>query len=145
MKNSTANFRINAVEGTIEMTNKANKAIQNIGSEEYLEFVQLRKDFPDFRVVVKSIKKKTGKKSYKGLSIEEMKRFVATKGKAEAELFDKVITLAKTKNGSYALIKKWFLKNYKDEYNNELDALKAELEELENDMSFEEEELEEVA
>ena len=60
MKNTTANFRINAVEGTIEMTNKANKAIQNIGSEEYLEFVQLRKDFPDFRVVVKSIKKKTG-------------------------------------------------------------------------------------
>ena len=34
MKNTTANFRINAVEGTIEMTNKANKAIQNIGSEE---------------------------------------------------------------------------------------------------------------
>ena len=83
MKNNT-NFKINVVTGTIELTKKVEKELQNIHSTAYKELVQIRKDFPDFKVVVRTIKKNEEKESYKGLTVKEMERFVATQGKEAA-------------------------------------------------------------
>lgn len=124
MKNNT-NFKINVAAGTIEMTKKVEKEIQNIGSPIYNEFVQLRKDFPDFKMVVKTIKKNEEKESYKGLTIKEMERFVATQGEQAEAHFEKVQELAKARKGSYAIIKKWFLDNYKEAYSKEIEQIAA--------------------
>ena len=59
---------------------------------------------------------KENKKSYKGLSIDEMKRFINTRGEEEKQAFEKVLLIAEGKQGKYAMVKKWFLDNYKEIY-----------------------------
>ena len=70
---------------------------------------------------------------YKGLTVKEMKRFISTRDEKEVVLFERVCEIAENKQGKYAVIKKWFLNNYKDEYEKEIENLKlvAELEEIE--------------
>lgn len=100
-----------------------------IGSSAYNELVRIRKDFPDYTIKRKEIAKKENKKSFKGLTVKEMKRFLATVGKKDLELFEKVCKIAEGKQGKYAVIKKWFLNNYQDAYEQELENLKVKEEE----------------
>lgn len=111
-----------------------------IGSAAYDELVKVRKDFPDYTIRRKEITKKENKKSFKGLTIDEMKRFVATVGEEEVKLFEKVCEIAENKQGKYAVIKKWFLNNYQEAYEKELENLK-----LESELAELEAELEEAA
>ena len=99
-----------------------------IGSAAYNELVRIRKDFPDYTIRRKEIAKKENKKSFKGLTIDEMKRFLTTVGKEDLELFEKVCKIAENKQGKYAVIKKWFLNNYQEAYEKELENLKLESE-----------------
>ena len=66
------------------------------------------------------------------VSVKEMKRFISTRDEKEVVLFERVCEIAENKQGKYAVIKKWFLNNYKDEYEKEIENLKlvAELEEI---------------
>lgn len=105
------------------ITKAFEKAASQIGSKEYEEMVKTLKDFPEFEVKYKEIKKKTNKQSYKGLTIDEMKRFVSTRSTAEQEKFNKVLEIADGQRGKYAIVKKWFLDNYKDVYVSELDTI----------------------
>ena len=99
-----------------------------IGSAAYDELVRIRKDFPDYTIRRKEIAKKDNKKSFKGLTVEEMRRFLSTIGEADVKLFERVCEIAEGKQGKYAVIKKWFLNNYKEAYEKELENLKLEKE-----------------
>ena len=136
MKNNTTNYTINATQKVIIITKKFEKAANCIGSKEYNELVRLMNDFPTFEIRVKEIEKNNKKKTYNGLTIGEMKRFVETQSEEEAILFERVVAIAKHKKGAYAITKKWFLNKYKEAYEKEIEALKIEeelnqLEELE--------------
>lgn len=122
MKNTT-NYTINHATGVITITNKFAKAANVMNSPEYNIMVQLKKDFPQYKVQLKEIKKKSGKKSYKGLTLDVMKDFIARNDSDKVVLFEKVKAIAETKNGTYAIIKKWFLDNYKDMYESEIERL----------------------
>ena len=87
-----------------------------IGSAAYDELVRIRKDFPDYTIRRKEIAKKDNKKSFKGLTVDEMRRFLSTIGEADVKLFERVCEIAEGKQGKYAVIKKWFLNNYKEAY-----------------------------
>lgn len=130
MKTNGVSF--NHAAKVIIITKAFEKAANNIGSTEYNELVKIRRDFPDYTIKRKEIEKKTSKQTYKGLTVKEMKRFIATRSEKEVELFDKVCKIADSKQGKYAVIKKWFLDNYQKEYDKELENLKlaAELEEI---------------
>ncbi|MCI5524784.1 MAG: hypothetical protein MR381_01680 [Dorea sp.] len=145
MKNTTTNYTINAAAKEIIITKKFEKAANVIGSNEYKDLVTLMKDFPEFSIKVKEIKKKKGKKTYNGLTIKEMRRFIESRSENELILFDKVVEIAKQKKGSYAITKKWFLNKYKEDYDKELEALKLgmEIDEIENEL--EDIEMDEVA
>ena len=110
-----------------------------INSNAYLELIRVRKDFPDYTIKRKQIKKNASKQSYKGLTIDEMRRFLSTVGEKDAVLFEKVVEIASTKQGKYAIIKKWFLNNYQEAYEKELEKanLEKELEELESEVAEE--------
>lgn len=125
MKNNTTNngIKVNVVTKEIIITKAFEKAASQIGSKEYEEMVKTLQDFPEFVVKYKEIKKKANKTSYKGLTIDEMKRFVSTRSIAEQEMFDKVLELANGQRGKYAIVKKWFLDNYKEVYVSELDTI----------------------
>ena len=115
-----ANYTFDHVNKIIYITKRFENAANIIGSDTYNQLVKLTKDFPTYSISVIAPKKKQGKVSYKGLTIDEMKRFVATISNDEASLFDKVITIAQNKTSPYAVIKKWFLNKYKEAYLNEI-------------------------
>ncbi len=133
-------YTFNHANKVIKISKRFANAAEKFNSPEYKQFVQLVADFPTYSIEVVEIKKKENKVSYKGLSIDEMKRFIKSRSEEEAELFEKVITIAKNKTSPYAVIKKWFLKKYKEAYlnevaNAELDKLEAELDELDNEVN----------
>ena len=125
MKN-TREYTINFATETITITKRFGKAASDFNTAEHRTMVLLRKEYPTFKFEYKAIKKKENKHSYKGLTVEEMKRFLSTKTEKEQATFEKVILLADSKQSKYAVIKKWFLNHYKEEYNAELETLKAE-------------------
>ncbi|MBO5083132.1 MAG: hypothetical protein J6C06_11065 [Lachnospiraceae bacterium] len=134
-KTKSKGYVLNLVEGKIIITKSFLNKSSEYGSDEYNILVGLRKDFPDFKIEEKKIKTKENKKSYKGLSIEEMRRFVNTRGKKEVEKFEKVCNIAETQKSKYAIIKKWFLDNYKDIYVSEIETIKVDLEYKENSIN----------
>lgn len=123
MKNTT-NYTINFTTKEIIITKKFGKAASQIGSPEFMEMGKLRREFSDYKIVYKEIQKKENKKSYKGLTIDEMNRFMSGRANEEQELFKKVIDVAANRKGKYAIIKKWFLDNYKEAYEEEIKEIK---------------------
>ena len=126
----------NHVAKEIIITKAFEVEANTIGSPAYDELVRIRKDFPDYTIKRKEIAKRENKKSFKGLTIDEMKRFLATVGEEDVKLFEKVCAIAESKQGKYPVIKKWFLNNYKEAYEKELENLKleSELAELESEL-----------
>ena len=127
MKNTTKNvkgYELNLVEGKIILTKVFQKKACVYGSDEYTVLVGLRKDFPEFKIELKEITVNENKKTYEGLTIEEMKRFISTRSKEEYASFEKVLKIAEGKKGKYAIVKKWFLDNYKEVYVPEIETIK---------------------
>lgn len=111
--------RINRTNRTVEVTKSFDKAARRFGSEAYNALQQVRKDYPDFAVVVKAARTKTD--HMKGLTYEFMAKYIAShdddqqtnmkmfddlRGKSEeAELFG-------IAGVPYSEIKAWFLRTY---------------------------------
>ena len=134
MKN--INYYFNHETKEIIITKAFLKDSSVIGSAAYKELLKLKTDWSDYTIKVREIKKNDSKKKYKGLTIEEMRRFVATRSEEELKLFDKACVIAENKQGKYAIMKKWFLNKYQKDYDEELENLKLEkeLEEIEEDL-----------
>lgn len=122
--NKTTNYSINFETEEIIITKKFGKAASQIGTPEFKIMQQLRKEFVGFSFVYKTIERKENKKSYKGLSIDEMKRFLSNRTEEEKEMFEKVLAVAANKQGKYAIVKKWFLDRYKEAYSKEVETMK---------------------
>ena len=115
-------YKVDQIAGTITITKKFAKAAGVLGSVEYNIMKQLRTDNPTFTVLMREIKKKEGKKSYRNLTYENMRTFIATmEGEDSDRLFefDRVLACSKSQSAPYAYVKKWFLSIYKDEFKSE--------------------------
>ena len=111
------NYNIDFTTKTIELTKRFAKNAGVFNSPEYKEMISMRKDFPDFNVVIREIKRKAGKKTYKNLTIDAMRAFITEWEGEESEAlttFEKVVAISKVQAGPYAYVKAWFIKNYKD-------------------------------
>ena len=123
-----ANYSIDFFTSTIIITKKFYKAASVLNSPEYKEMMQLRRDNPDFTIVLREIKKKEGKKSYRNLNYANMRTFIEnyeTDDGVRADRikeFEKVMELSKVQSGPYVYVKTWFLKMYGDAYNPEQKA-----------------------
>lgn len=120
-----ANYNIDFITATITITKKFYKAASILNSPEYKEMMQLRRENPTFSIVLREIKKKEGKKSYRNLTYENMQTFIEnyeTDDGVRADRikeFEKVMALSKVQSGPYAYVKNWFLKQYGEAYNPE--------------------------
>ena len=120
-----ANYNIDFFTSTIIITKKFYKAASVLNSPEYKELMQARRDNPDFTIVLREIKKKEGKKSYRNLNYANMRTFIEnyeTDDGVRADRikeFEKVMELSKVQSGPYAYVKTWFLKMYGEAYNPE--------------------------
>ena len=111
-------MKINEKKFTIEVTKSFAQKASRVGSPEYYELLEVRHNFPKFKVVVNQTKSKD---SFKGLTYEYMKKYIQNhddekgsnmavfmelRGKSE-EADD-----AQADSMSYGEIKLWFLDAY---------------------------------
>ncbi len=119
-------YEINYIENTIIVTKSFLKKAGTIGSKEYNELAQVRRDFPEFTIQQREITKKQGKKTYGKLTYKVMAEFIEAQEEENASAilaeFERVQRLSKIQAGSYAFVKTWFLNRYKDVFEQEEEA-----------------------
>lgn len=116
MKNT---LKINHENKTIVMDRTFAKFAENTRSEEYAHLQQVRRDYPDYAVTTRTIKRNSEKETYKGLTYEYMEDYILRHETEEKQLeiikeFHELRTISKChKQGlRYPTIKKWFLEKY---------------------------------
>ncbi len=116
MKNT---LKIDFDNKTIIMDRTFAKKVEDTRSDEYLHLQTVRKDYPDYRVIARQIKRNPNKKTYSGLTYEYMENYILTHGddaavqKALAEYRElRLIAKCHGKGKGYPVIKQWFLEKY---------------------------------
>lgn len=125
------NIRINETKRTIEVTKTFAKEASKYGTMEYRELQEVRRDYPNFKVVTRSAGK--NKDGFKGLTLDYMETYIKEHREIEVkneetdevekkdvlvEFYEKCgkdangkkVDFSKTE--SYGTIKKWFLEVY---------------------------------
>ena len=116
MKNT---LKINHEKKTIIMDRTFAKFAENTRSNEYAHLQQVRRDYPDYDVIKRTIDRNPHKETYKGLTYEYMEDYILRHESEECALaviteFNELRTISKChKQGlRYPTIKKWFLDKY---------------------------------
>lgn len=112
------NITINSKNNTIEMTKKFAGNAKRFGTDAYKELQMARRDYPDFRVIIKEVA--TKKESFKGLTFKYMESYIMAHdedGTILAEFKDLRAESEEAKEAmaescSYGEIKSWFLEKY---------------------------------
>jgi len=116
MKNT---LRVNHADRTIVMDRTFAKYAENTMSSEYAHLQQVRRDYPNYTVLQRQIKRNSTKKTYNGLTYEYMEDYIMTHGSAETiqkNLHDfhemRLISECHGRAFRYPVIKSWFLEKY---------------------------------
>lgn len=116
MKNT---LKISHTNRTIIMDRTFAKFAMNTMSVEYAHLQQVRRDYPNYTVVQRTIKRNSDKESYKGLTYKYMEDYIMNHGKPEvrkkniAEFNEmRLISECHSKAYRYPVIKSWFLEKY---------------------------------
>lgn len=84
-------------------------------SVEYAKLQAIHREFPEYKIVTKSIKKKENKESYKGLTYLYMERYISARGAEEdMEEYLEMKLLSECHKVRYPAIKRWFLNKFPD-------------------------------
>ena len=109
------NIEVNAKNRTIVITKAFAKAASNPCTEEYDLLQKVRRDYPNFKVVVKATKQK--KETTKGLTYEYMEKYIEAHDTDEKEIMAEYRVLRGldddlAESMSYAEIKGWFFDTF---------------------------------
>ena len=118
MKNT---LKINFDSKTIIMDRTFAAKVKDTRSDEYLHLQTVRNDYPDYRVITRTIKRNPDKETYKGLTYHFMEDYILHHG-SDAEVqealseYRELRNIAKChgKGKGYPVIKKWFLERYEE-------------------------------
>ena len=103
-------------ERILVMDKEFSKRASVVGSAEYEKLQAARRDYPDFTVKNRTIKKNPSKESYKGLTYEYMERYIRAsdeeKSQTVLEEYKRLRVLAECHSIRYPRIKQWFLNMY---------------------------------
>lgn len=95
------------------------KKAQDTRSEEYSHLQNVRRDYPDYRVIRRTIRKNPNKDTYKGLTYDYMRVYIAAhapqeKVSAAVAEFDEKVLISRCHSSCrrYPAIKAWFLEQY---------------------------------
>lgn len=116
MKNT---LKIDHAKGKIVMDRTFAKLSMDTRSEEYAHLQAVRRDYPTYEVITKTIKPNPNKETYKGLTYEYMTNYILTHETEENALavireFNelRVISNCHRQGLRYPTIKRWFLNKY---------------------------------
>jgi hypothetical protein len=86
------------------------------GSDEYKQLQEARKDYPNYGVMRKTIKKNSKKEAFKGLTYAYMEEYMDTHNVSEKnrQEYKEKRFLAKCHSIRYPHIKQWFLDTFPD-------------------------------
>lgn len=84
------------------------------GSEEYGKLQNCRRDYPEYSVVTRSIKKNPGKESYKGLTYKYIEKYIRNHENAQKNMaaYLQLREIAECHSVRFPNVKKWFLETY---------------------------------
>ena len=112
-------IKIKVEDSEIVISKPFAKKAYSFGTPEYEMLQTVRRDYPNFPVVQREIKKNTKVDHYKGLNYEYMKWYIGQYETQEKKALmlkalDDLIAISKChSNGKrYATIRNWFLDNY---------------------------------
>ena len=112
-------LKINHEEGIITMDRTFAKRAENTMSAEYTHLQSVRRDYPNYTVIRREIKKNPNKECWKGLTYEYMENYIIghegddTRDLVLKEFAEKrLISECHSKCHRYPVIKKWFLDKY---------------------------------
>ncbi len=110
----TTNLKINAKNRTIEMSNTFAKTASIFGSDEYKDLQEVRRDYPNYRVV--TVKQKgAGKADFANLSYDFMDKYIADHDECGELMKEYRALRGLDVNGvseDYQTIKDWFLNTF---------------------------------
>lgn len=116
MKNT---LKLNHAKREIVMDATFARNAENTMSPEYAHLQTVRRDYPDYTVIRRTIKRNANKECYKGLTYEFMETYILTHGKQETRIANlrefnemRLIAECHSKAFRYPVIKSWFLENY---------------------------------
>lgn len=106
--------KINHADRTIVMDRAFAKNAQIVGSKEYELLQACRKDYPEYTVVRRKIKRNSTKECYHGLTYGYMEEYIVSHENAaeRRKEYDELRLLAECHSIRYPTIKKWFLITY---------------------------------
>ena len=112
-------LKVNHEEGIITMDRTFAKRAENTMSAEYTHLQSVRRDYPNYTVIRREIKKNPNKECWKGLTYEYMENYIIghegddTRDLVLKEFAEKrLISECHSKCHRYPVIKKWFLDKY---------------------------------
>ena len=115
MVKNTRQLKIDHAKKTIIMGCAFAKKQANTDSKEYAELLEVHREFPNYKIKTKVVKKREDKESYKGLTYSYMKEYISLYGCAEdMNKYEYLLMLAQCHSVRYPTIKAWFLEKYPD-------------------------------
>ena len=112
-------FAYDFTNNTIVASKATLKKAGNPTTPEYKALMKMIAEQPTFKVVEKTINTKSGKMTYKGLTIEMMESYINEQKNAVALCaeFESIRQFAKdSKRREYPLLKQWFVEKFKEQY-----------------------------
>ena len=109
-------LKINHQSRTLVMDRTFAKNAAYVGAREYTLLQEARRDYPEYQVITRTIKKKANKECYRGLTYEYMENYIACHDNAETlmkEYWEERLT-SECHSVRYPNVKKWFLEKYPD-------------------------------
>ena len=125
-------FVVSHEDKTITLTKDFAKKSSNPATREFKELASLHKAYPDYDIIMRTANVPDSKDTGKGLTIEQMKRYLAQRPDSVEALaeFERVLAYygrevedkenpgKKIVKAPYGKMKSWFLGKYKKEYKN---------------------------
>lgn len=113
MKN---NYRIDYSANAIVATKAFLEEAEIYGTEEYKILQSIRKDYPNMRVVTRSVRTNKRKSDTKGITYKYMRMFIATMDRENLITFEETILhfekQIENKTKVFRCVRDWFLENY---------------------------------
>lgn len=99
-----------------QVTKAFEKQARIFGTPEYELWKSYRKDFPDAKMVTKTIKKNSSKRTYKNLTYANMERFLMQQSESAGLLKEFTVQkeIASIQQNPYRAVLAWFLKTFPD-------------------------------
>ncbi len=128
MKNE---LRIDFANEKIIMSRSFAKKCSDTKSSEYTHLQSVRRDYPNYEVVLRQIKKNPNKRVYKGLTYEYMRDYIILHTEPENERealaeFEELLLISRCQSQAlrYPTIKNWFLNKYPEiaEFGSDVEA-----------------------